>query len=229
MLFLVLDSRARGSKVFAQERGEDVAKYDGTYWLDHVPLRELGAITGHAVRATYLMCGAVDVASRTGDEALLRTVDRVWRNTMDKNVFVTGGIGPSARNEGFTHDYDLPNRTAYQETCASIALAQWNHRLALLYGDAKYADVFERSLYNGMLAGVSLDGERFFYVNPLESDGGHHRSAWFSCACCPPNVTRTLASLGGYAYAADAGSLWVRRSSALTRATSSLGLNGLAR
>ena len=136
-------------------------------------------------------------------------INRVWRNTTRRNMYITGGIGPSASNEGFTHDYDLPNLTAYQETCASVALAQWNHRLALLYGDARFADVFERSLYNGVLAGVSLDGKRFFYVNPLESQGHHHRSPWFGCACCPPNVARTLASLGGYAYAVGDDALWV--------------------
>jgi hypothetical protein len=124
-------------------------------------------------------------------------------------MYITGGIGPSAHNEGFTTDYDLPNLSAYQETCASVALAQWNHRLTLLYGDAKYADVMERSLYNGVLAGVSLDGTKFFYVNPLESRGNHHRSPWFGCACCPPNVARTLASLGGYAYAVGPDSLTV--------------------
>ncbi|WP_337176599.1 beta-L-arabinofuranosidase domain-containing protein [Paludisphaera sp.] len=199
----------RGRKFFAEEHGQPVERYDGSYWQDDEPIRDQKTIRGHAVRAAYLLSGATDVAATTGDAGLLKMIRRVWRNTTERNMYITGGIGPSAHNEGFTHDYDLPNRTAYQETCASIALAQWNHRLALLYGDAKYADVFERSLYNGMLAGVSLDGERFFYVNPLESDGGHHRSEWFSCACCPPNVTRTLASLGAYAYAADAGSLWV--------------------
>jgi hypothetical protein len=136
-------------------------------------------------------------------------LDRVWKNTTRRNMYITGGIGPSASNEGFTEDYDLPNLTAYQETCASVALAQWNQRLALLYGDAKYADVVERALYNGVLAGVSLDGKRFFYVNPLESHGNHHRSPWFGCACCPPNVARTLASLGGYAYAVGPDSVWV--------------------
>ena len=146
---------------------------------------------------------------RNQDPALLKMINRVWRNTTERNMYITGGIGPSASNEGFTHDYDLPNLTAYQETCASVALAQWNHRLALLYGDARFADVFERSLYNGVLAGVSLDGKRFFYVNPLESEGTHHRSPWFGCACCPPNVARTLASLGGYAYAVSDDALWV--------------------
>ena len=116
-------------------------------------------------------------------------------------MYVTGGIGSSAHNEGFTGDYDLPNLTAYQETCASIAMMMWNQRLALVSGEAKYADMLELALYNGFLAGVSLDGRRYFYVNPLASDGEHHRQEWFGCACCPPNVTRTLASLGGYAYA----------------------------
>ena len=136
-------------------------------------------------------------------------LDRVWRNTTERNEYITGGIGPSASNEGFTVDYDLPNLTAYQETCATVALAQWAHRLALLYGDARYADVLERGLYNGVLSGVSQDGTKFFYVNPLESAGTHHRSPWFGCACCPPNVTRTLAALGGYAYAVSADSLYV--------------------
>ncbi|WP_165249326.1 glycoside hydrolase family 127 protein [Paludisphaera soli] len=199
----------RGSRFFAVEHGQDPAKYDGEYWQDDAPICDHTRIKGHAVRACYLMSGATDVAARTGDAALLKMLGRVWRNTTEKNMYITGGIGPSAANEGFTVDYDLPNRTAYQETCASIALAQWARRLGLLHGDSRYADVFERSLYNGALAGVSLDGRKFFYVNPLESGGGHHRSDWFGCACCPPNVTRTLASLGGYAYATDAASLWV--------------------
>ena len=174
-----------------------------------MPICDHRNIKGHAVRAAYLLSGATDVAAETRDPALLKMINRVWRNTTQRNMYITGGIGPSASNEGFTHDYDLPNLTAYQETCASVALAQWNHRLALLYGDARFADVFERSLYNGVLAGVSLDGKRFFYVNPLESQGRHHRSPWFGCACCPPNVARTLASLGGYAYAVGDDALWV--------------------
>jgi DUF1680 family protein len=155
------------------------------------------------------MSGVTEVASQTADERLLHMLDRVWRNTTERNEYITGGIGPSASNEGFTVDYDLPNLTAYQETCATVALAQWAHRLALLYGDARYADVLERGLYNGVLSGVSQDGTKFFYVNPLESAGTHHRSPWFGCACCPPNVTRTLAALGGYAYAVSADSLYV--------------------
>jgi hypothetical protein len=194
---------ARGRQFFAEEHGIPLERYDGSYWQDDVPIVEHRGIKGHAVRAAYLLSGATDVVAETGDAGLLRMLRRVWRNTTERNLYVTGGIGPSAHNEGFTEDYDLPNLTAYQETCASVALAQWSHRLALLHGDAGYADVMERSLYNGVLAGVSLDGTRFFYVNPLESRGAHQRSEWFGCACCPPNVARTLASLGGYAYAHD--------------------------
>jgi DUF1680 family protein len=200
---------SRGQKFFATEHHTPLSAYDGTYWQDDVPICDHKNIKGHAVRAAYLLSGATDVAAETGNEALLKMINRVWRNTTQRNMYITGGIGPSASNEGFTHDYDLPNLTAYQETCASVALAQWNHRLALLYGDARFADIFERSLYNGVLAGVSLDGKRFFYVNPLESQGRHHRSPWFGCACCPPNVARTLASLGGYAYAVGDSGLWV--------------------
>lgn len=199
----------RGRKFFAEEHKTPLDRYDGSYWQDDVPIFEHKNIKGHAVRAAYLMSGTTDVAAQTGDERLLTMLNRVWRNTTERNMYLTGGIGPSAHNEGFTVDYDLPNLTAYQETCATIALAQWNHRLALLYGDAKYADIVERALYNGVLSGVSQDGTKFFYVNPLESHGNHHRSPWFGCACCPPNVARTLASLGGYAYATSDNALWV--------------------
>jgi uncharacterized protein len=200
---------SRGKHFFATEHKTPLDRYDGSYWQDDVPICDHTNIKGHAVRAAYLLSGATDVAAETRNPALLKMIDRVWRNTTEKNMYLTGGIGPSSHNEGFTVDYDLPNATAYQETCATIALAQWNHRLALLSGDARYADVVERALYNGVLAGVSQDGTRFFYVNPLESQGTHHRSPWFGCACCPPNVARTLASLGGYAYAVGRDALWV--------------------
>lgn len=199
----------RGRKLFAEEHKTPLDRYDGSYWQDDVPIYEHRNIKGHAVRAAYLMSGTTDVAAETGDARLLAMLNRVWRNTTERNMYITGGIGPSAHNEGFTVDYDLPNATAYQETCATVALAQWSHRLALLYGDAKYADVVERALYNGVLAGVSQDGTKFFYVNPLESNGKHHRQPWFGCACCPPNVARTIASLGGYAYAVSDDALWV--------------------
>lgn len=199
----------RGRRFFATEHNIPLEKYDGSYFQDDVPIWDHQNIKGHAVRAAYLMSGTTDVAAQTGDERLLAMLDRVWRNTTERNQYLTGGIGPSAHNEGFTADYDLPNLTAYQETCATIALAQWAHRLALLYGEARYADALERALYNGVLSGVSQDGTKFFYVNPLESAGTHHRSPWFGCACCPPNVTRTLAALGGYAYAVSGDSLYV--------------------
>jgi uncharacterized protein len=199
----------RGRKFFATEHHTPLDRYDGSYWQDDVPIYDHRNIKGHAVRAAYLMSGVTDVASQTGDTRLLTMLGRVWRNTTERNEYLTGGIGPSASNEGFTVDYDLPNLTAYQETCATVALVQWAHRLALLYSDASYADVLERGLYNGILSGVSQDGTRFFYVNPLESAGNHHREPWFGCACCPPNVTRTLAFLGGYACATSADSLYV--------------------
>lgn len=199
----------RGRHFFAEEHRTPPEKYDGAYWQDDVPIGDHNHIKGHAVRAAYLMSGTTDVGRETDDPALLAMLNRVWRNTTEKNLYLTGGIGPSAHNEGFTVDYDLPNLTAYQETCATVALAQWNHRLALLYGDAKYADIVERALYNGVLSGVSQDGRKFFYVNPLESAGGHHRQEWFGCACCPPNVARTLAALGGYAYATADNALFV--------------------
>jgi DUF1680 family protein len=199
----------RGRKFFAEEHHTPLEKYDGTYWQDDVPIFDHKAIKGHAVRATYLLSGVADVMGETGDERLANMTQRVWENTVLRNMYVTGGIGPSAHNEGFTTDYDLPNLSAYQETCASVALAQWNLRLALLYANAKYADTFECSLYNGSLAGVSLDGKRFFYVNPLASRGDHHRAGWFGCACCPPNEARTLASLGGYAYGASDSDFYV--------------------
>ena len=199
----------RGQQFFADEHKTPKDRYDGSYWQDDVPICDHHNIKGHAVRACYLLAGATDIAAETGDPAMLRMIHRVWRNTHERNTYITGGIGPSAHNEGFTVDYDLPNLTAYQETCATIALALWNHRLALLYGDAKYADAVERALYNGVLAGVAQDGTQFFYVNPLASQGNHHRSPWFGCACCPPNVARTLASLGGYAYAVSDDALWI--------------------
>ena len=191
----------RGTHFFAMEHKTPEERYDGTYWLDDVPIRDHKEIKGHAVRAAYLLAGCADLARETGDPEMIKMLNRVWRNATERRVFLTGGIGPSASNEGFTVDYDLPTLSAYQETCASIAMALWGQRMALLFGDAKYMDSVERALYNGMLSGVALDGKTFFYVNPLASMGNHHRQPWFTCACCPPNVLRTIASIGGYAYA----------------------------
>ncbi|MBC7328072.1 glycoside hydrolase family 127 protein [bacterium] len=199
----------RGSKFFAQEHNIPLDQYDGTNLQDNLPMKEQKEIVGHAVRAAYLMAGATDIGRETNDEELLQMVQRVWQNATEKRMFITGGIGSSSANEGFTTDYDLPNLTAYQETCASCAMVFWAQRLALLYGDAQYVDVLERALYNGALAGISLSGDRFFYVNPLESKGGYKREEWFGCACCPPNIARLIASIGNYIYAQSDEGIWV--------------------
>lgn len=200
---------SRGQGYFATEHQTPKDRYDGSYWLDHQPVLAMRRSQGHAVRAAYLMCGAVDIAAAKQDRALLDAVRTVYRNTVGKNQFVTGGIGPSAHNEGFTTDYDLPTESAYQESCASIALVMWAHRLLLVTRDPTYADAMERALYNAIPAGVQLDGTKFFYVNPLASRGGHHRKGWFGCACCPPNLARTFAAVGGYAYAHSDAALYV--------------------
>lgn len=199
----------RGTHYFAQEHQTPESEYDGTYWIDDLPITQHKEIKGHAVRAAYLMSGATDVDMETHDPALTAMLGRVWRNAVEKRIFLTGGIGPSGSNEGFTVDYDLPNETAYQETCASIAMAMWGYRMGLLHADARYFDTVETSLYNAMLAGVSLDGTRFNYTNPLADRGHHHRVPWFDCACCPPNALRTIAELGGYAYAQRGETLFV--------------------
>lgn len=199
----------RGKKIFAQEHNIPLEQYDGTIWQDNVPLTEHREIVGHAVRAAYLFAGATDLVAETGDERVLQMLLGVWENTISRRTYITGGIGNEARHEGFTKDYDLPNRTAYQETCASIALIFWAHRMGLLLEEARFFDALERALYNGALAGIALDGKNFYYVNPLESDGTHHRRPWYACACCPPNIARLIASLGGYLYAQTDSDLWV--------------------
>ncbi|MBI4586128.1 MAG: glycoside hydrolase family 127 protein [Planctomycetes bacterium] len=198
------------AKFFLDERGRDCKrKLYGDYCQDHLPVREQSDIRGHAVRAMYLYTGVADAAALTGDPGFIGAMDRLWQNVVYKKMYITGGIGPSAHNEGFTVDYDLPNDSAYAETCASIGMALWNHRLFLLHGEGRFGDVLEQVLYNGLLSGVSLDGEKFFYVNPLASRGRHHRQPWFDCACCPTNIVRFLPSLGGYVYARKEDSLWV--------------------
>jgi len=156
---------------------------------------------GHAVRASYMYAGMADVAALTGDESYLRAIDALWENVVTRKLHLTGGIGARGSGEAFGDAYELPNFSAYNETCAAIGNVYWNHRLFLLHADAKYVDVLERTLYNGGLSGVSLSGDRFFYPNPLESRGNHERSPWFGCACCPGNVTRFIPSIPGYAYA----------------------------
>jgi uncharacterized protein len=170
------------------------------YNQSHKPVREQSEVVGHAVRAMYLYSAMADLAGETGDETLLEACRRLWDHLCATRLYITGGLGSSAQNEGFTFDYDLPNETAYAETCAAIGLVFWSHRMAQLDCDARYTDVMERALYNGVISGMSLDGTRFFYVNPLASLGDAHRQEWFDCACCPPNLARLLASLGHYIY-----------------------------
>lgn len=173
----------------------------GAYAQDDKPLVEQTEIAGHAVRAMYLYSAATDLARRGEGADLAPTLERLWTDLTTRKMYVTGGIGSSAHNEGFTAPYDLPNDTAYAESCAAIGMVFWNHRLNLLHGDAKYFDVLERALYNGVLSGISLDGEKFFYTNPLASRGQHQRVPWYPCACCPPNFCRLLTSVGNYVYA----------------------------
>lgn len=183
--------------------GDDKRTLYGEDYQDYAPVREHSRIVGHAVRAAYYYSAVTDLAIREGDQGYVDALDRVWTDLTSTKMYITGGIGNSAHNEGFTTSYDLPNDTAYAETCAAIANVMWNHRLAMLHGrdGARYADVMERALYNGVLSGVSLDGSRFFYTNPLASRGTHHRKEWHACACCPPNILRLIASVGGLAYA----------------------------
>ncbi len=164
---------------------------------------------GHAVRATYMYTGMADVAALTGDKTYLTAIDDIWNDVAYKKLYITGGIGATGNGEAFGAAYDLPNMSAYAETCASIANVYWNQRMFLLHGDAKYFDVLERTLYNGLLSGISLSGNRFFYPNPLASVGQHQRSAWFSCACCITNITRFLPSMPGYIYAQEKNNLFV--------------------
>lgn len=193
----------RGSHFFAREHEEADDEYDGTYWLDRVPVRELQTLEGHAVRGLYLMCAVTDLARIDDDPDLREVVDRVWKHTTEHRMYVTGGFGSSVQNEGFTRDYDLPNRNAYQETCASIAFVFWCERMARLTGETKYVDALERTLYNAVAASASLDGTLFFYDNPLEDDGSRRRQPWFRCACCPPNYARLVAQVGRYVWASD--------------------------
>lgn len=190
----------------AQSRGEDPASYyfgDYSYLQAHKPVREQTEVVGHAVRAMYLYSAMADLAAETNDAELLSVCQQLFRQLISKRLYITGGIGSSAKNEGFTEDYDLPNENAYAETCAAIGLAFWSHRMLMLTGSRQYADVLERVLYNGVASGVSLDGQRFFYTNPLFSRGETHRQEWYDCACCPPNIARLMASVGGYFYAHD--------------------------
>jgi uncharacterized protein len=204
-----VDERGHQPHYFDMEarlRGEDpkifwAKTYE--YNQSHLPVREQNEVVGHAVRAMYLYSAMADLARELGDYTLFQACTRLWNHLCTKRMYITGGIGSSWQNEGLTRDYDLPNESAYAETCAAIGLILWSHRMLQLDCDGRYADILEWVLYNGMLSGVSLDGHKFFYENPLASPGNHHRHEWYDCACCPPNIARLLASLGQYIYASN--------------------------
>lgn len=208
-LYLVTGNRKYldEAKFFLDKRGYTSRK--DAYSQAHKPVVQQDEAVGHAVRATYMYSGMADVAALTGDTAYVHAIGRIWDNIVGKKLYLTGGIGATANGEAFGGNYELPNATAYCETCAAIGNVYVNHRLFLFHGDAKYYDVLERSLYNGVLSGISLDGGKFFYPNPLESAGGYERKAWFGCACCPSNLCRFLPSVPGYVYATRGDSLYV--------------------
>ena len=191
-----------GAKYFVEETGRCTDGHrPSMYSQDHMPILQQQEIVGHAVRAGYLYSGVADVAALTGDTAYQKALQRIWENMSSKKLFITGGIGSRAQGEGFGPNYELNSHTAYCETCAAIANVYWNYRMFLATGESKYMDVVERALYNNVLSGVSLSGDKFFYDNPLESSGEHERQRWFGCACCPGNITRFIASVPGYIYA----------------------------
>jgi DUF1680 family protein len=211
----------------ARERGEDPRAYwakDYRYCQAHIPVREQHTAVGHSVRANYLYSGMADVALETQDESLLDASRLIWDDLTQHQMYITGGLGPAHTNEGFTFNYDLPNETAYAETCASIALAFWAQRMFKIDPKSKYIDVMERALYNGIISGVAYDGGTFFYANPLSSYPNvspferwsgitskqyYRRSEWFYVACCPPNLARIVANVGEYFYSASPDTLYV--------------------
>lgn len=202
------------AKFFLDKRGCTSIKQE--YSQSHKPVLEQDEAVGHAVRAVYMYSGMADVAALTGDTAYIRAIGNIWDNVVTKKLYLTGGIGARHHGEAFGGNYELPNMTAYNETCAAIGNVYWNHRLFLMHGDAKYYDVLERTLYNGLISGVAIDGGSFFYPNPLESNGIYkfnqetcHRQPWFGCACCPSNISRFIPSLPGYIYAVKDNSIYM--------------------
>lgn len=195
------------AKFLLDKRGYTERKEE--YSQSHKPVVQQDEAVGHAVRAAYMYTGMADVAALTGDTAYIHAIDRIWSNIVNKKLYITGGIGATGNGEAFGENYELPNMSAYCETCAAIGNVYMNYRLFLLHGDAKYFDVLERSLYNGLISGVSLEGGGFFYPNPLESIGQHQRQPWFGCACCPSNIARFIPSVPGYIYAVHNSDVYV--------------------
>jgi uncharacterized protein len=212
------------AKFFIEERGrykdydlksKDVWK-SGAYWQDNIPVVDQEEAEGHAVRAGYLYAAVADVAALTGDDSLVKAIDKIWNNVVDKKMYVQGGVGAIGDGERFGNNYELPNATAYNETCAAIANVYWNYRMFLLHGDAKYMDILEKSLYNGLISGIGLDGKTFFYTNAMQiknslqhADMEASRSGWFTCSCCPTNVARLIPSVPGYMYAQKENNLYI--------------------
>jgi len=195
------------AKFFLDARG---SRDDGDeYAQSHIKVVDQAEAVGHSVRATYMYSGMADVASILKDEAYVNAISRIWEDLVHRKMYITGGIGASGGNEGFAEPYHLPNMTAYCETCASIGSIFFNHRMFSMHGEGMYFDILEKTLYNGALSGVSLSGDRFFYPNPLESDGRHARSPWFGCACCPSNICRFIPAIPGYIYSVTDQDLYV--------------------
>jgi DUF1680 family protein len=206
------------ARYFLDGRGDSTKgrRLFGPYSQDHIPVTEQREVVGHAVRAVYMYAGMTDIAALQGDEDYLKAVKSLWENMVSKKMYITGGIGARHEGESFGENYELPNLTAYSETCAAIGSVYWNHRLFMLTGESSYYDVIERTLYNGLISGLSLDGENFFYPNALEADGKYEfnigkctRQSWFDCSCCPTNLIRFIPSIPGLIYAQDANTLFV--------------------
>ena len=205
------------AKYFLDLRGDSIThRLYGEYGQDHIPVTRQTEIVGHAVRAVYMYAGMTDIGVAFRDSTYLEAVKNIWQNMVEGKMYVTGGIGASHEGESFGKDFELPNLTSYSETCASIGNVLWNQRLFQLSGDAQYFDIIERTLYNGLLAGISLDAKKFFYVNPLESDGifqfnqgSGTRQPWFDCSCCPTNLIRFIPSLPGLVYATQKDTLYI--------------------
>lgn len=205
------------AKFFLDVRGDSTThKLYGEYSQDHLPVIRQTEATGHAVRALYMYAGMTDIAAIYKNQEYFDAANKIWENIVSKKMYITGGLGSRRDNEAFGDDYELPNLTAYNETCAAVGSVLWNQRLFLLSGNSKYYDVIERTLYNGLISGISLDGKEFFYPNPAESDGTFKfnmgsctRQAWFDCSCCPTNLIRFLPSIPGLIYAVDKESLYV--------------------
>jgi DUF1680 family protein len=205
------------SKYFLDWRGDSTThRLFGPYSQDHIPVTQQDECVGHAVRAMYMVAAMTDIAAIYDDQAYRQAVEKLWENMVNKKMYITGGIGARHEGESFGDNYELPNLTAYNETCAAIGSVYWNHRLFLLSGDVKYYDILERTLYNGLIAGISLDGTKFFYPNPLSSDGKYAfnqgactRQGWFDCSCCPTNLIRFIPSIPGLIYAVKGDTLFV--------------------